>query len=339
MEPNHKALADFMNERLSDQELLDLCFYYFFELFEEINVDAWSKRRRVREFLARAVQRKKLPHVAQALQTMLPELWTESFPDGLPQRQVLTPPTPEVTQLPAPPPFDGIEWIEIPAGEFWMGDDEGYDREKPCHRLHLDSFWIMKTPVTNAQWRTFVQDTGHETPEHWANSRIPAGKERHPVVWVNWHEAREYCHWLEAQIGWPVNLPSEAEWEKAGRGSRDKRRYPWGDEFNKYKCNTKESGIGDTTPVDKYSAGASPYGVLDMSGNVWEWTRSIARMTYPYDSGDGREDMDAKGMRGLRGGLWYADFDFARVADRDGEVPSAQSNYYGFRVTVRLSSR
>lgn len=190
---------------------------------------------------------------------------------------VTLPPQPEPKpSLVAPPPFDGIEWVEIPAGEFWMGDDDSkYDEEKPCHRLRLAGFWIMKTPVTNAQWHTFVQETGYRTPAHWSKGQIPAKEERHPVIYVNWHDAREYCHWLAAQIGLDVTLPSEAQWEKAARGSGDKRRYPWGNEFNKYKANTSESGIKTTTPVDQYPAGASPYGVLDMSGNVWEWTRSI----------------------------------------------------------------
>ncbi len=219
-----------------------------------------------------------------------------------------------------------------------MGDNKGRDKEKPCRRLHLDTFWIAKTPVTNAQWQTFVQAWWHEKPKHWGlNGHIPSGKEQHPVVYVNWYDAREYCLWLEAQIGRAVNLPSEAEWEKAARGSVDIRRYPWGDEFNKYKCNTKESGIGDTTPVDKYPAGASPYGVLDMSGNVSEWTRSLIK-PYPYDPQDGREDLAADGTRILRGGSWPLNPDSARASSRyDGDIPVRRSSNVGFRV-VCLSS-
>jgi formylglycine-generating enzyme required for sulfatase activity len=290
-------------------------------------------------YLWRAYQHLRFTRGAYPLPTLLARLGDKATPEApvvptptvAPQREpeiVVTPPPKLV-----PPAFDGLEWVEIPAGEFWMGDDKGDSDEKPCHRLHLDTFWIAKTPVTNAQWRTFVQATRHEKPKHWQKGQIPKGKEQHPVVTINWHEAREYCLWLEAQIGWPINLPSEAEWEKAARGSADKRRYPWGEEFNKYKCNTDESGIGDTTPVDKYPAGASPYGVLDMSGNVWEWTRSLIK-PYPYDPQDGREDVGADGSRGLRGGSWFYQDNFARAASRNHDPYPRFDDLVGFRVVV-----
>ncbi len=224
-----------------------------------------------------------------------------------------------------------------------MGDDDSkYDEEKPCHRLHLDGFWIMKTPVTNAQWRTFVQATGYKTPKYWSDGQIPAEKERHPVVEVNWHDAREYCHWLAAQIGLDVTLPCEAQWEKAARGSGDKRRYPWGNEFNKYKANISESGIGTTTPVDQYPAGASPYGVLDMSGNVWEWTRSIfdqERFPYPYRVEGDREKLDAEGGRVLRGGSWYYNRVDARVSLRLRYNPFYSDYSIGFRAVAPIVLR
>ncbi len=170
-------------------------------------------------------------------------------------------------------PYGEPVWVEVPAGEFWMGG-ERYDDEKPVHRVHLERFWIARTPVTNAQYQIFVETGGHEPPEHWENGRPPKGKESHPVVNVSWHEALAYCRWLSEVTGKAITLPSEAEWEKAARGDGDQREYPWGD-WQEGRANTDELGLNDTTPVGIFPEGASPYGVLDLSGNVWEWTRSL----------------------------------------------------------------
>ena len=234
----------------------------------------------------------------------------------------------------------GIEWVEIPEGEFWMGDDNGRDNEKPCHLVNLPTYWIAKTPITNAQYQQFVQATGHSIPEHWENGQIPKGKENHPVVYVSWDDGMDLAKWVGAQMGETVLLPSEAEWEKAARGGLvllngqqnplPKRNYPWGDSFDKNNCNTSESGIKDTTPVDKYRFGASPYGVLDLSGNVWEWMRSLYK-PYPYVAGDGREDLQLRDSRGLRGGSWY-NGGYARAAYRYLDRP----HYRGVSVGLRL---
>src|SRR5207249_3699107 len=98
----------------------------------------------------------------------------------------------------------------------------------------------------------------------------PKGKASHPVVHVSWHDVRAYCEWLSKVTGKAIRLPTEAEWEKAARGDKDKRTYPWGDVFDSAKCNSRELGLGDTSPVGVFPAGASPYGVLDVAGNVWE---------------------------------------------------------------------
>jgi formylglycine-generating enzyme required for sulfatase activity len=231
--------------------------------------------------------------------------------------------------------------IHIPAGEFLMGSDKDVDKdaqsnELPQHRLHLPEYYIGKTPVTNAHYRVFVQDIGHRKPSHWENGEIPSGKERHPVFNVDWHDAIAFCAWLSEQTGKPFRLPSEAEWEKAARGT-DGLIYPWGNQWDSSRCNTKESGIDDTTPVGKYSPrGDSPYGCVDMAGNVWEWMLSLDK-AYPYDPGDGRENLDAGGLRVLRGGAFTFSTRYARCACRSQYIPDYWFNSVGFRVCVSPS--
>ena len=116
---------------------------------------------------------------------------------------------------------------------------------------------------------------GAKAPDDWADGQPPKDKLHHPVVNVTWHDACAYCRWLSEVTGKAIALPSEAEWEKAARGDQDQRAYPWGDAFDMLRCNSDELGLEDTTPVGIFPTGASPYGCLDMAGNVWEWTRSL----------------------------------------------------------------
>ena len=237
-------------------------------------------------------------------------------------------------------PFEP-EMVLIPAGEFLMGSDPQKDKyaednEQPQHTLYLPDYYLAKTPVTNAQYAAFVQATGHDQPRHWASGKPPGGKEEHPVVYVSWHEAVTYCDWLSEVTGKPYHLPSEAEWEKAARGS-DGRIYPWGNRWDAKRCNKEEGGKGDTTPVGAYPKGASPYGLLDMAGNVWEWTRSITKK-YPYDPEDGREDLESAGPRVLRGGAFLNYEWFVRCAYRIRDFLDYLGRDYGFRVVVSPGS-
>ena len=135
-------------------------------------------------------------------------------------------------------PYGEPEWVEIPAGEFWMGSEQGlWDNERPLHRVKLDAYRIARVPITNAQYHLFTQATGYKTPNHWQEDRPPKGLESHPVVNVTWHDALAYCQWLSGVTGKSITLPSEAEWEKAARGDKDKREYPWGDTFEATRCN------------------------------------------------------------------------------------------------------
>ncbi len=208
------------------------------------------------------------------------------------------------------PDDDHLGFVEIPAGEFLMGDG------KDQHTLNLPDFWINRYSVTVAQFRAFVESSGQRA----GNERSLRGIDNHPVVHVSWHEAMAYCKWLTDALrqsrdapepitsllkeGWRISLPSEAEWEKAARGA-DGRIYPWGnDSPDPNKANYEGTGVGGTSSVGCFPGGASPFGLLDMAGNVWEWTRSIwgvkfsePDFKYPYDSGDGREDESSSASR------------------------------------------
>ena len=198
-------------------------------------------------------------------------------------------------------PKDGKEMVRVPAGRFLYGDDK--------REVELPEFWIDKAPVTNAEYARFVAETRHKRPEHWKGKTPPREIADHPVTYVSWDDAAAYATWAGGL------LPTEEEWEKAARGT-DGREYPWG-EWADGCCNWKEAGIGTTTPVGKYSPqGDSPYGCVDMAGNVWEWTTSE------------RE----QGGRVLRGGAFLNEVRRVRCAARYWSDPLDRFRFIGFRV-------
>jgi formylglycine-generating enzyme required for sulfatase activity len=240
----------------------------------------------------------------------------------------------------------GIEWREVPAGPFWMGNDDQGSDEKPKHQVELPAFLIARFPITNAQYSAFVQDKGYEqqkfwTPAGWAwrqKEKVNGPYKRggdfdlpdHPVIGVSWYEAVAFTRWLSQRSEQPIRLPSEAEWEKAARGD-DGRTYPWGDKWEKGRANTSELGIDETSAVGRFSpAGDSPYGVSDMAGNVWEWCQSLYK-PYPYKADD-REKPDISGYRVVRGGSWFNGQDLARCAYRRYLDPVVRNNIIGFRI-------
>ncbi|MBI3763258.1 MAG: SUMF1/EgtB/PvdO family nonheme iron enzyme [Chloroflexi bacterium] len=253
--------------------------------------------------------------------------------------------------LPPVPRDRFIEVIEVPAGEFLMGTSdeqierllakedwakEWHDRdlfrvEQPQHTVGLPAFAIAARLTTNAEYRLFIWDSGHPAPRSWLGFDYPPGTENNPVVEVSRADALVYCKWLSQETGLAYRLPSEAEWERAARGA-DGRIYPWGAEFDPWRCNTVESGKRGTTPVGLYSpAGDSLCGAADMAGNVWEWTNSLFR-PYPYRADDGREDPAGAGPYVVRGGAWYYSRKLARCASREGLPPNYISPALGFRV-------
>jgi formylglycine-generating enzyme required for sulfatase activity/tRNA A-37 threonylcarbamoyl transferase component Bud32 len=231
-------------------------------------------------------------------------------------------PIPSVTQI---SPKDGMVMVYIPEGEFLMGSEEGYDDESPEHSVYLDAFWIDQTGVTNEMYAKCVADNGACTQPRGTDHFENPSYANHPVVNVNWDMARTYCEWAERR------LPSEAEWEKAARGTEG-RTYPWGEGISCGEANYVSSCVGDTTPVGSYESGKSPYGVYDMAGNVMEWVNDWYGETY-YQSSPSLNPLGPNSgeYRVLRGGSWYANYNYTRSAYRYWSVPSITYNFLGFR--------
>ena len=236
--------------------------------------------------------------------------------------------------------------VQIPAGEFAMGTD--YERadaqNQPEHRVNLPAFFIDKYPVTNAQYARFVVQTKHRPPLDWEDGKIPDDKLLHPVTMVSWYDAKAYCEANEKR------LPTEAEWEKAARGSNG-NRWPWGNKMDPSRVNTYYN-IGSTTQVTKYTSGVSPYGVFDLAGNVSEWTASDFK---PYSGSKAPSSLfqakqvqaqtpadramkvaDLVPLEGVaykvrRGGSWKSDPFATSAYHRNYSLPHYASDFFGFR--------
>ncbi|MHC9539634.1 MAG: formylglycine-generating enzyme family protein [Vulcanimicrobiota bacterium] len=235
-------------------------------------------------------------------------------------------------------PKDGAAMIIIPAGEFLMGSPEGTgsDDEHPQHRVYLDAYYIYKYEVTNGQFARFVKETRYKAVGNW-KEYAKSGRERHPVVNITWNDAAAYCKWAGG------SLPTEAQWEKAARGSNG-RDYPWGNTWDGNCCNggkgPKVSGMADisggrgTAPVGSFPSGVSPYGVHDMAGNVWEWCSDWYDENYYRSSPSKNPEGPGSGSsRILRGGSWGNDgAGCFRCAYRYWDAPDDWYDYLGFRV-------
>jgi formylglycine-generating enzyme required for sulfatase activity len=246
--------------------------------------------------------------------------------------------------------------IKIPGGPFIMGtgdeqikqlrakeewvqdwsDQELFLVEQPQHQISLPAFEIAQFPITNAEYYIFIRETGHRVPRSWMGIHFLPETEEHPVTNVSLKDALAYCEWLSNQTGRTYRLPTEAEWERAARGT-DGRNYPWGNAFDPWRCNTLESAKRNTTPVGTYSpAGDSMCGAADMVGNVWEWTSSFLR-PYPYRTDGSFEKPGASNRQVIRGGSWYYSGKLARCATREGILPTYLSPALGFRVASDLT--
>jgi formylglycine-generating enzyme required for sulfatase activity len=229
------------------------------------------------------------------------------------------------------------------------GTRESYREESPQHTVALPAFALARVPVTNALYARYVAAAGAAAPLAWRGAQPDAAIAEHPVVDINWEEAQQFCVWLSSAVTEPIalasdparhverphfRLPSEAEWEHAARGT-DGRSFPWGDEFDAACANTREAAQASTTPVGSFSQGASPYGLLDMAGNVWELTSSLD-LLYPYTTNGERERLDASGRRIARGGCYANPQGFARCACRFRFGPTVRTQFLGFRLALSL---
>lgn len=260
------------------------------------------------------------------------------------------------------------DMVLVPAGEFLMGSpagSDGFDDERPQRRVFVSAFWIDRYEVTNSNYLAFVQATGHRVPQNvkpaatlWENNKPLPGIENHPVVNVSWEDASAYCRWLSKR------LPTEAEWEKAARGT-DGRRYPWGNEWDIAKANSasywaertvefasgaeweafwikgegarisKEKGIkGEvlTLPVESFPEAASPYGLFDMAGNAGEWVQDWFDPNYYRSAPLSDPPGPAKGaVKAMRGGSWLKPALSLRTSDRDWGTMDSRPSGTGFR--------
>ena len=234
--------------------------------------------------------------------------------------------TQEKPALPRPP--EG-SMVSIPAGEFTMGSQDGDPDERPAHKVHVDAFSMDVYEVTVGQYAEFLQATGIRSPSDWQMMNQPAYQKR-PVANVDWEDAAAYCKWAGKR------LPTEAEWEKAARGT-DGRLYPWGNDpptplhANFGKTDWNNHGV--LAPIGTFEAGKSPYGIYDMAGNVWEWVSDWYDYYYYKNSPSQNPTGPPKGgFKVIRGGSWNSNQRNLRSSDRYWDPPSFRSLYFpGFR--------
>ncbi|MDP6476794.1 MAG: SUMF1/EgtB/PvdO family nonheme iron enzyme [Nitrospinaceae bacterium] len=214
----------------------------------------------------------------------------------------------------------------IPEGEFIMGSNERWDDEAPEYIESTKKFFIDLKEVSNSDYEKFTLATKREVPYHWPGGKVPKKKENHPVTYVNWYDAKEYCQWKGKR------LPTEQEWEKAARGENG-NIYPWGNIWMTDKSNHPYKGSTGTEPVGSYPEGRSPYGLYDMSGNVWEWVDSYY---LPHPGNTVTRGEYGKDKRVLKGGSWFDCLSYgcglsAPTFNRSFFTPEVKNNSFGFR--------
>jgi len=256
-----------------------------------------------------------------------PSLTPTSVPAQTPMKVLATPTAVPPPPTPTPLPTEEAEeeaMVAIPAGEFLMGSDQ--EAERPPHTVSVDAFEIDKFEVTNEQFERFVTETGYETgaekagePQTWRT--YAQDEPQHPVVKVTWNDAVAYCEWAEKR------LPTEAEWEKAARGTEG-YIYPWGNEWDPTKANTKEGGHRGTTAVGSFPEGGSLYGVMDMVGNVREW---VSDWYKAYPGSDYESPYFGEKYRVIRGGGWFEETELATTTQRFASSVEARNDDIGFR--------
>ena len=230
-------------------------------------------------------------------------------------------------------PIDGMTLVFVPEGPFLMGYSGGYNDEQPEHTVTLDAFWIDKTEITTGAYAACVQAGTCKPPSRFTGNAIdhlygnPATTD-YPVIYVSWKDAETYCNWAG------MRLPTEAEWEKAARGT-DGRLYPWGNTPPNDQLENFDDHVMDVVRVGSYPDGASPYGALDMAGNVWEWTADWYGKDYYSQSASANPTGPETGTkRVLRGGSWIFDAPGSRTSYRYSKDPTYSNYDAGFRCVL-----
>jgi serine/threonine protein kinase len=248
------------------------------------------------------------------------------------ERPAVAPPSPAP---PTQPTISVATMVLVPAGDFIMGSDSDFTNERPKRKVFLDDFYIDTSEVTNADYKKFVDATGHPLPYvnafwaeqfNWRNNTYPPGKADHPVVLVSWFDAAAYAKWANKR------LPTEAEWEKAARGT-DGRIWPWGNTWDIDNCNIRESFINSTQPVRLFISGQSPYGCRGMAGNAMEWVSDWYADNYYLHAPEKNPTGPTKGIyKTVRGGAWDTNINlYARTSYRQYFQPKEKKNDLGFR--------
>ncbi len=227
--------------------------------------------------------------------------------------------------------------VKIPAGPFTMGTYptgmRKTDPEEPQRTVTLDAYAIGIYHVTNSQYAQYVKETGYQQPLFWGDERFNGVD--YPVVGVNWYDATYFFEWLNKITGVAYRLPTEAEWEKAARGTEG-REYPWGNIWDASKTNTSEAGIKKLKPVGSYPNGMSPFGCYDMAGNAYDWCSDWFHIdTYKYSPADNPMGAVDGRRKVIRGGSWQPRGEFAaRCANRAAQEPARANHNIGFRIAI-----
>lgn len=296
-----------------------------------------------------------------ALAALIASVWLFSRDTiGVTAAGATTAPLPRPAAVADPPGFRADAWflpdeellgfVEIPAGPFLMGSDpamdpQSFENERWANgvghgSIDLPTYFIGRYEVTVGQFRAFVGATGHRV-----DPGTLAAPDNHPVALVSWPDALAYARWLEGRLkespatparlrealnsGWRVSLPTEAEWEKAARGT-DGRIFPWGNEPSRDHANFQGRGA---SPVGTFSCDVCPYGLADMAGNVWEWTRSPYQANR-YGETDEGPDLEADALWVMRGGSFEDPINLVRSAVRGGGDPGVRRPMIGFRLAI-----
>lgn len=254
-----------------------------------------------------------------------------------------------------------FDFVYIPEGVFTMGSDDGAEDERPVHEMSESAFWIMQTEVTNAQYAAFIDEGGYQEKSYWTEAgwswrntnditypqywydwsylyNWSFNDANQPVVGVSWYEAMAYTSWLSEKTNLTVTLPTESQWEKAARGT-EAFMYPWGNDWIDGYANVAGSGDGYeyTAPVGSYKSGASPYGVLDMAGNAWEWTATKWLENYENYAILVDKSSEGDARRVVRGGSWYFFPNEVRTTDRSRFTPDIRTLFIGFRIVAEVA--